>query len=305
MNRMVLRHIYLVLIVPFIVSCGGGGSESTEVPDSIINGPTNKMVEVSQEVIDDLVQNVSSPIEMAALIKKIGVPFSKDYLSDPDYVDNYNTAFSKALNLGVYGADLGYMNIYDKTSLIINHITTIKKITEDLKIGQFFDFATLKRLATNNENLDSLLYISTSSFNRMDRYLRENKRSNMSTLMVAGVWIEGLYLATQVAVKSNNEDIQNRIGEQKISLNDLLIVLKVYKQDKDFADLVKDFEEIKSVFDPVKITVEKGEPVMKEEDGVLMIVQNDIQHVDIPEGQLNIIIETVKKVRNKIIGKQV
>ena len=303
---MIKHYLYLFLLIPVVLtSCGGGsGDENTEIPDSIKNTPSGKMVEVSQEVIDDLVQNVSSPIEMAALIKKEGVPFSKDYLSDADYVDDYNTSFSKAINLGIYGADLGYMNIYDKTSLIFNHITSIKKITEDLKIGQFFDFATLKRLASNNENLDSLMYISTSSFNRMDRYLRESKRSNMSTLMVTGVWVEGLYLATQVAIKSKDPEIKKRIGLQKISLNDLLIVLKVYKNDKNFEDLIKDFEEIKKAFDPIKISVEKGEPTTKEVDGVLMIIQNDIQHVEIPEGQLEKIIKIIEKVRNKIIGKK-
>jgi len=300
---MAKRYFYSLLVVPFVISCSGNSNENTEIPDSLKNGKAVNVTEVSKAVIDDLVQNVSSPIEMAALIKSEGVPFSKDYLSDPDRVDKYNTSFAKALNLGVYGADLGYMNIYNKNALIINHISAIKNLTEDLKIGQFFDFSTLKRLATNNENLDSLMYISTSSFNKMDSYLRSNKRSDMSTLMVTGVWIEGLYLATQVSTKSKNDEIKKRIGVQKISLDNLLIVLKLYTQDKNFADLVKDFEEIKQTFDPIKITVEKGEPTTKEENGMLVIVQNDKQIVDIPEGQMTKIISVIGKVRNKIIGK--
>ena len=172
------RFFYLLLAIPLVVSCGGGSGDETEIPDSVRNKVVKATSEVDKSVINDLVQNVSSPIEMAALIKNEGVPFSKDYLSDADNVDNFNTAFEKAINLGVYGADLGYMNIYDKTSLIINHITSIKKIAEDLKIGQFFDFSTLKRLASNNENLDSLMYISTSSFNRMDKWLGSDMASS-------------------------------------------------------------------------------------------------------------------------------
>lgn len=302
-----LLSLFIASCLLGLYSCGGSdeNSDVIEIPDSVKNAGGTKMLEVGQEVIEDLVQNVSSPIEMAALIKRLGVPFSKDYLSNPDLVDNYASTFGKSLNLGVLGADLGYMNIYDKTGLIMNHLTAIKKVADDLKIGQFFDFSTLKRLASNNENLDSLMYISTSSFNRMDRYLRTNNRSNASTLMVAGVWIEGLYLATQVAIKSNNQEIKERIGEQKISLNDLLIVLKVYKSDKNFAGLIADFEEIKTAFDPIKISVEKGEPTMQEVDGVLMIIQNDIQHVEIPSGQLEKIIEVTKRVRNKIINSQI
>ena len=301
MNR---PFLYFLLALPLLISCGSGSGDETEIPDSVKNKVVKASGDVDKSVINDLVQNVSSPIEMAALIKNEGVPFSKDYLSDADNVDNFNTAFEKAINLGVYGADLGYMNIYDKTSLIINHITSIKKIAEDLKIGQFFDFSTLKRLASNNENLDSLMYISTSSFNKMDNYLRENKRSDLSTLMIAGVWIEGLYLATQVTTKSKNKEIQNRVGEQKVSLENLMLILKLYKNDSNFANLIADFEKIKTVFDSVKITVEKGEPTSEEVDGSLMIVQHDIQHVDMPDGHMAKIISVVKEVRNKVIGNQ-
>jgi hypothetical protein len=295
---------YFLLAIPLIVSCEGSSSDDTEIPDSVKNKVAQASGEVDKSVINDLVQNVSSPIEMAALIKNEGVPFSKDYLSDADNVDNLNTAFEKALNLGVYGADLGYMNIYDKTSLIINHITSIKKIAEDLKIGQFFDFSTLKRLASNNENLDSLMYISTSSFNRMDNYLRENKRGDLSTLMITGVWIEGLYLATQVTLKSKNKEIQNRVGEQKVSLDNLMMILKLYEKDDNFAKLIKEFEKIRTVFEPVKITIEAGEPTTEEVDGSLMIIQHDIQHVTMPDGHMANIIKVIKEVRNKVIGIQ-
>jgi len=296
--------LYFLLTIPLVISCGSGSGDDTEIPDSVKNKVVQASGEVDKSVINDLVQNVSSPIEMAALIKKEGVPFSKDYLSDADNVDNLNTSFEKALNLGVYGADLGYMNIYDKTSLIINHITSIKKIAEDLKIGQFFDFSTLKRLASNNENLDSLMYISTSSFNRMDNYLRENKRGDLSTLMITGVWIEGLYLATQVTLKSKNEDIKNRIGEQKVSLESLMLILKLYEKDNNFAKLIKEFGKIKTVFEPVKISVVQGEPTTEEVDGSLMIVQHDVQHVEMPDGQMSKIVSVIKQVRNEIIGKQ-
>lgn len=299
MNKILL---YLSFIVFFTTACVGVDDDECVIPDSIKNVPVLATSEIDKSVINDLVQNVSSPIEMAALIKKEGVPFSKDYLSDPDNVDNLNTAFEKALNLGVYGADLGYMNIYDKTSLILNHITSIKKIAEDLKIGQFFDFSTLKRLASNNENLDSLLYISTSSFNKMDNYLRDNKRSDLSTLMITGVWIEGLYLATQVSLKSQNKEIQNRVAEQKVSLDNLMLILKLFEKDNNFAQLIKEIERIKTVFEPVKITVEKGEPTTQEVDGSIMIVQNDIQHIDMPNGHMANIIRVVSDVRNKVIG---
>ncbi|MFQ3579532.1 MAG: hypothetical protein SNJ71_05265, partial [Bacteroidales bacterium] len=120
MKRLFAYFIFLLLLW----SCGGESEDSARIPDSVkLKDIADKGADLHASVVKDLAQNVSSPIEMAALIKKIGIPFSKEHLSDPNLVDLYNTEFEKALNLGILGADLGYLNIYNKTSLILNHIS--------------------------------------------------------------------------------------------------------------------------------------------------------------------------------------
>ena len=241
---------------------------------------------------------------MAALVKGLDVPYSKRYLAATNAVDNMNTSFRQAFNLGVYGADLGYLNMYNKTGTVIANMAAIKTLSDELKVGQFFDFSTIKRLALNNENLDSLMYISVSSFNNMDTYLRENNRSNISSLIVVGVWIQGLYIATQVVAETtdNNEEVIERIGEQKLILNDLLLILKNYKSDKKFYDLIQDVEKIKKEFEPVRITYEVGEPEAKEVDGMLVIIQNSTSHVEVSEEQIKKITGVIEEIRNKLIS---
>jgi len=277
---------------------GSNADADFDVPDSVV---TEGELEVSDEAMSNIVQNISSPVEMAALIKALGVPFSNRYLASTDEVDNYNTNFKQALSLGIYGADLGYLNMYNKTTTVIDYLSSIKKLSDALKVGQFFDFTTLKRLATNNTNLDSLMYISVHSFNQMDKYLRENNRSSLSTLIVAGVWIEGLYLATQVAKDAPSHDLAERIGEQKIILNDLMIILNNYNRDPQFAKLIGKFQTIKDLYNDVKITYTKGEPEAVEKDGMLMIIQNDKSIVHITDEQLKAIIQQTEKIRNELL----
>ncbi|GAG07028.1 unnamed protein product, partial [marine sediment metagenome] len=167
---------------------------------------------------------------------------------------------------------------------------------------QFFNFSTLKRLATSSKNLDSLMYISIRSFNRMDSYLHENNRSNLSALIVAGVWVEGLYITTQVAKENPHPDIAERIGEQKLILNNLLLILKNYKKDKKFASLIKILEELKDEFTYVKITYIPGEPEAIEEDGMLTIIQNETSIVEMTDKQLENIINKTEKIRNQLIS---
>jgi len=256
---------------------------------------------ISEAAMNDIVQNVSSPVEMAALIKSLGVPFSKDYLATTDYVDNYNTSFKKALGLGVFGADLGYLNMYNKTSSVIDYISAIKTLADGIHVGQFFDFTTLKRLATNNQNLDSLMYISVQNFNQMDRYLRENRRSSLSSLIVAGIWIESMYLVGEVARKSPSTELSEKIGEQKIIMSNLMILLKNYEKDPDFKEIIEELEEIQALYKNVIITYEKGEPEAVEEDGMLVIKQNDKQFIEISNELMVKIINKTAAVRNKII----
>jgi hypothetical protein len=294
--------IYLLTVV-FITACkpGGGKNSDLEVPDSVLN---QGVLEVSGEAMSEIIDNISSPVEIAALIKSIGAPFSNKYLANPDNASNFTTSYQQALNLGVYGADLGYLNMYNKTSNVVNYLTAIKKLADNVNVGQFFDFNTLKRLATNNQNLDSLMYISVHSFNQMDKYLRDNKRGNLSALIITGVWLEGMYLATQVASEKNHPDLYERIGEQKLIMADLMLILKNYASDPYFAKLNVQLDELKNQFNDVKITYEMGEPEAIEKDGMLTIVQNEKSIVHITPAQVKTIIESTKKVRGNILNLQ-
>lgn len=291
--------VYLLVLLTLTVSCKSGGQGTgagDEIPDSVLN----QGVEISEEVMQDIVENLSSPVEMAALIKDLGVPYSNRYISPTNRVGNLTTAYQQALNLGIYAADLGYLNLYNKNTAVIDYLSAIKSLADQIKVGQFFDFTTLKRLATNSQNLDSLMYISVHSFNQMDTYLHSNNRTNLSTLIVTGVWLEGLYLGTQVYKVSPNKQLAERIGEQKLTLEQLILILMKYTQDKQYAHLVEELTAIKELYKPVVIRYEKGEPEMVEENGMLTIVQHDKSIVEISPEQIALLITATEEVRNRL-----
>lgn len=300
---MLRSGIILLTTALFLISCqtqkGKKSTSEFEVPDSILTAETTT---ISEEAINEIVQNVSSPVEMAALIKELGVPFSTKYLATTDYVNKYNTSFKMAYSLGVFGADLGYLNIYDKSTQVVDYLTAINKLTDGIKVGQFFDFETLQRLATSRENIDSLMFISVNSFNNMDAYLRENSRGHLSALMIAGTWIEGLYLVTQVSSEKSTPELAERIGEQKVNLDNILLILNNYRQHAQVTELIDLLNELKNDFDNVEITYEIGEPETVEQDGMVMIVQNEKSVVNITDDQLNKIVTKTKQIRNKLIS---
>lgn len=306
---MVRKILLFTLIISgvFLLSCnstpeetdGFSAGDEFDMPEDSLN---EEPLIISEEAMEGIITNIASPVEMSALIKKSGIQFNYKFLSPADNIDNYNTSFKKALNLGILGADLGYLNMYNETSSVLSYITSIKTLSDELKIGQFFDFKTLKQLASNSDNLDSLMYISVSSFDQMDVYLRENNRSDISALIVTGVWLEGVFLGTQVLKESPQAEITERIGEQRIILDQLLLVLRNYKKNKKFFELIGKIEYIQKQYKNVKISTEIGEPEAVEIDGILTFVSNDKTVIDISDEDLAKITKAVEEVRNYVIN---
>ena len=115
---MLKKLTYLTLIVAstqFFTACTGSSNKSSDSDELAITDSlaSDAPLELSEEVIGDVIQNVSSPVEMANLIKSSGVEFSQKILNNTEKVDEYDTSFKRALNLGVYSADLGYINSYN------------------------------------------------------------------------------------------------------------------------------------------------------------------------------------------------
>jgi len=300
---MVKKIIYILFVLLLLSGCNkscsdGGDDDQFVLPDSLLY----KTKEIDPTVIEGFIEGMSNPVEMAALIKSLDVQYSSKHLASTDNIEKFTTQAQQAFNLGIFGTDLGYLNMYNKTNIVLDYIGAIKTLSDGINVGQFFDFTTLKRLAQNNQNLDSLMYISVHSFNEMDRYLREDNRSNLSVLIITGVWLEGMYLATQVYKEMPHPELKERIGEQKIVIDELMLFIKNFKQNRFFNVLITELDVLHKEFADVSITVQKGEPEMIEEDGMLVIVQNDISTIEISDTRVENIIKLTEQIRNKLIS---
>ncbi len=300
------KLIFILLIIACsCYSCRNSSKKTAEFifpeADSVPLGESEKL---SSEAIEEISKNISSPVEIANLLQMMSVPFSPDYLASSIDPNKEVTAFEKALSLGILGADLGYLNMYERTGSSIDILSSIRKLAEGIKVGQFFDFETIKRLSLNKSNLDSLLFLSIDSYTQIDKYLRDNARGQLSSLMIIGVWIEGQYLATQVVKDYPDPILKDRIGEQKIILNDLILLANPYcSRDAEYKKLCEYLQQIREKYRDVRISYTLGEPVSVEKDGGLVITQTETSKVEMTEEQLADIIQITKEIRDKLIIK--
>lgn len=239
-----------------IASCGSDtATDNGNGTADDTTGEANAKVVKTQNVF----YSIPSPIETTTLLKKAGASYDNAYLNDIKNVAKYSSASSKALNLGVYGADLSFTSIFEQAQESMLYLKCASNLANGLGIGDVFGPATIARVETNMKNKDSLLEIISDAYWTADAYLKENERPSTSALVIAGGWIEGLYIATRVAKTTNNDEIMTRIGEQKLSLENLIGMLEATPSEETVVKLLADLKELKVIYDKINFTSEKPE----------------------------------------------
>lgn len=303
-----MKKVLLYLLTPLVfVACDSGTNTQSadeaalqKMLDSASTAPQD--TKIPEAAVGEILKQIPSPIETSVMIKKAGGTYNKDILNPSENAQNYSTNYKKALNLGVYGADLGYINIYEKNKESLYYLNSIKSMADGLNIGQFFDFETIKRLASNNKNADSLLNITTDNFNKINSFLYEQKRSDQSVLILAGGWLESLNIMCQIAQKNKNPKLYERIGEQKIIIDQLVLVLSNYEADANIKLLNADLKQLQEIYKKVEIQYTYKESKMEIVDGIPTIVDKSESKVIITDAQVVEVAKLANSIRNKIVS---
>ncbi|MBU0765108.1 MAG: hypothetical protein KJ607_09770, partial [Bacteroidetes bacterium] len=165
------------------------------------------------------------------------------------------TDISKGLNLGVYSADLCFTTIFDQTETSCKYIASCKKLAEELSIMDAISKNTLDRMEANTNHKDSLLRIISEVLLNSDSFLKENERTSTAAIVLAGGWIEGLYIGTQIAKNTkDNKELINRIADQRFSLETLMCLLEEQKEiDANVEPVLQGIKKINDAFCKIEI----------------------------------------------------
>jgi len=302
--------IAILLVLSLLnMACNNDGDQKPNTKDSTVAKFNEEefFARLDQKKVaqlNEIIQGFASPVEIAATVKSQHIEFSKNYLINTSIASNYETQIKKALAFGLFSADLGYLTIYQKTGQMVDYLLTINNLANDLRVSQFYDFQTLKKLVTSSDNMDSLLFLTVSSFHEIDAYFTVSNRSYLTVSMVTGVWLESLYLLTQVS-KDNptkSKSFFDKIGSQKDLLLKLFEILKVYKGHPHFDYLIKEFDKLVKVYNDVKITIIQKQGKVEFIDGNYIIYPSEEAQVEMTDETLNKIIQTTTEVRQNIIN---
>lgn len=284
-------------------ACGGDENPTTDPTPGPLNIDTTSDPATAEAMrkTQQIFYSIPSPIEMASILRKANASYDHTKLNDINNKEKYATAEKQALNLGIYGADLSYCSIFNENQETMFYLAATRHLAEKLGVMSAVDDATVDRIDRNLEDRDSMMTIISETFWTLDTYFKENDRDAVSALIVAGGWIEGLYLTTQLLDEDPDKELVNRVAEQKFTLDNLVSLLESYSEKprvaEDLAGVLQDIRELDALYDGVTITREKTTTETDPESGMTVIGGDN--KIEITTEQLMAIKDKTAELRTK------
>lgn len=239
--------------------------------------------------------SIPSPNQLAILVKQSNVPFQEGKLHDLKKVSYYLSEQKKALNLGVFGADLAYIANFEKGQLANDYYEAVGKLAGELEILDHIDGKLVNRLGNNISDRDSVIRLSSQFFHSADRYLKNNKRSDLAGLILLGGWVESVYFAIDAA--GSNEEIRRRLGEQKhacASLTNLLVNMN----DPSLEQLTTEMKALNDIYSGFNSKYTYSKPITDAKEKTTYITSKS--SVEVETGQLEALSGRVQAIRSII-----
>ena len=296
-----MRNLYKLFFISILTSCFIVSCNSDEKPEEE-NMIDEEVLDPNSSLntnFDGKIFSIPSPVQTSMLIRDAKLPYTENLLNSVDNLSLYTTESKRALNLGIYGTDLGYVTLYNQNATSLKYLKAVEKLTSELKLEGAFDKTFMTRFEKNNTNQDSMVKIVSDAFRKADNYLKNNDRKNTSVLILTGGWIESLYLACELNRNFSNKLITNRIGEQQETLNTIIEILDLYNKNGINDEILSSLEDLKLSFD--KIMIEYDYIAPKTDEAKKMTTLQHKTKVKMDSNILNMITMKINTLREKII----
>lgn len=301
-NMMKNNSIVLILTcLLFGLSCQNQDKDNEYIPldkkasqQDIVTNSVEK-----EKKIKEIFYSLPSPLELSLMFKREGAIYHGDVLHKISDVDNYNTLRKKALNLGVYGADLSYAGLFSNTQDAISYFVTSKKLAEDIGISQVFEKDFITRLEQNAGNQDTLLQVITDFFLENDIYLKTQAQQHISTYVLLGGWIESMYLGGEMINRNQIQGLKEVFAKQKPSMQNMINLLNSIPEEHAEDSLKVKMETLAAIYDKVEIYYHTTESDNLQTN--LAKSENDLVQVKMSEPVFQAILKELKSIRNYLI----
>jgi hypothetical protein len=244
--------IACVLATGLFVHCSEAQKERKETtPES--SDLKAEVKSVIEQQYEQVYYPIPSPEQMFSFINDNGIDYTRELMNSTGQVAQYTAPGKKALNFGVYTADLAYAAAYQDINSTVSLYKVVKQLGADLDIDGMMSEKMMEQMQSNLQNPDSLVVIAGQSYYEAVDFLEQNGQEGKLALMSLGGWIESLYI-TLNAVNTFEEGspTANRIADQKITFGNIYAYLKKNESEVGVSEALESIKEIRSVFASLK-----------------------------------------------------
>ncbi len=246
-----INGIIPMLLAAFLMfSSSSCKNQKSSDKDQAADRGTGKAYDQKTKVIGEISEYpLPTSFEVTTLLVEAGASYILNLCNPVENVNRYISLKSKALNLGVYGADLSYAATYNQAQETMQYLDVSRELIEELEIEAGFNDEMVNRIERNIDDVDSLISIISDSFIKTYQYLSSNQQDDMSILVMAGSWVEALYITTQISlISKDNSEIIEIIEDQNISLEKLLEVMAPIRVIDTGADIYEALTGLQEIY---------------------------------------------------------
>ena len=294
MNRLLI-HCCTALCVLGIVGCHNANNSKSVDIDGFEN---EKPLPKNLKDEDVIFYNIFTPSDMSNLISGYSSFYKTGLVNGLSNTSKYTQSTSRALNIGVYGADLNYLWVFDQNQQSRQYVAAIQKLADQLGIPSNYIAQIAEKGETYSNEIDSLKSIARSAYKDLTGYLNECGRGNSAALVLLGGWIESLYIAINMYSQPDAKMI-SRIATQKFSLNIIINLLQNQQNDIDVASYLVMLRKLRKDFDEFVIKVPQGCMKIDTVNKRIIIHDNGELHFDAEQ------IKGIRQITNDIRGMMV
>jgi len=235
------------LLLLTIFECNNNPVKTTEA--DITNDTISEQTENNNNSKIYTKYKFPSPMEVYTVLLDNGVKFNKEFLNNISNFKNYSTTEKLAINLGTYSADLAYCSIYQKNQQTMNYFAINKSIAEKLGLSTGFNKELIERLEKNINNPDSLIILTSNSYNDLINFLEEENQTELLPYIIFGEWIESMYITVNSTNTYSVDDIAvNTVAEQSLLFENLYDYFNELEIEKTSPELFQDVENLYELY---------------------------------------------------------
>jgi hypothetical protein len=285
-----------VTSILLLTGCSQRGKQGVDLIESI---DLSDFKETTDSVNRSIHYTMSLPVKMARLFGHVGANFYPDLLNPPDAFGKYTRPTKIALNLGVYGVDLSYVKMFNQHQRSVAYLASINRLATELGIPREIYGDVMDNLKLFIVNPDSFSQAAIRLYSATDDYLREDQQEGAASLVAMGGWIETMYIATQIYENDpGNIALQDKIAEQKYSLNSLIALMNNYHADLDLAEYLLMLKNLRRTYDQFQLYYKKGNVKV---DTSSNTISAEGYYLNVTPGQMQEISTKIKNLRTLII----